>query len=216
MNSHRRGRIVSPRHNSRRRFQKAVVEVLEERRLLTALYGGDIFTYQQAPGTTVTVTISGNVSAEFVGGVVDDQNNLILSDLPGAWSSSSTASGRANLQQLGGVGGANGEQVVGIRDNVVEVPQLPQGSISAASAQINFQALAASSSGATYGINVAPSVSGGAPLPNRTLVQLAKFDNTTSTATVQAMFQAPTKTCRPRYPLRPRQRRRTSFWRSRR
>ena len=66
-------------------------ESLEQRQLLTTLHGGEVFEFfdPEDPGTdrddrrVIRVAIQGQGTIELVGGIIDDQNNLIVAEKDG-------------------------------------------------------------------------------------------------------------------------------------
>jgi len=111
-------------------------EPLEKRVLLTTLVGGgidpntglgavgDVFEFQQStdstfsPGTAggttgqlIRVAVGGNTILEITGTTVDGNNNISLNDIPGHFNSS--AIGRGGADFGGGIGGADGIELIG-------------------------------------------------------------------------------------------------------
>ncbi|MGC4030363.1 MAG: hypothetical protein QM754_01260 [Tepidisphaeraceae bacterium] len=65
---------------SRRPLSKAVqhVEMLEERRLMTTLVGGQTFDYLDAEGDVMRIRLIGNITAEFTAARVRETNNTVV------------------------------------------------------------------------------------------------------------------------------------------
>ena len=180
MISHRRKKTVRPRHD---RIHSAI-EQLEDRRMLTALAGGDTFRYQQEydagrNGVYVEIRLSGNIMAEIVGGVLDDQNNLVLTDLPGRFVASNT---RANVDYLGGFGGKRGIAVAG--NSNTSDPAFGAGNIGDEE-DLNFDNLAGNSGGELWTINQAEVTIG---QEDRQIVQVVQVDPLDGSGDVAAMI----------------------------
>lgn len=184
-------------------FNQYILEQLEDRTLLTNLVGGDVFEFQDNNNNLVRVAMSGDISADFIGAYVDEQNVTHLYDIPGHIYSSSI--GRANTDLLGGVGGAHGVQPVNGTNSPTTItdPEFPQGNFvvpTTGNAQINLQALASNQSGDTYAFNVGTASFGqGANAITRNLLQLVQLRTSdhldqpplelAGAGTVKAMFQ---------------------------
>src|ERR1041385_6733395 len=95
-----------PRRSARK--QPLNLETLEGRVLLTTLVGGDVFEYIDATGKTIRIATAGDIIAEVVAADIDDQNNVVLGDMPGTFIDS--AIGKTGTDILGGRGGAGGGQ----------------------------------------------------------------------------------------------------------
>ena len=148
-----------------------VFEGLEPRLLLTTLVGGDVFEYQDANEQIIRISLGGDVIAEFIGADIDTSSSataqeLVIGDLPGTFVSSDI--GRTGANILGGVGGADGVELIGATA-VTE----PVG-FSADGTNINAIASRDSATGAgqTFGINRGVASYGGA---DRTFIQLVQF-----------------------------------------
>ena len=104
----------------------AVLEALEDRRMLTVIQsslaaGPAVFTFQQSPPPAefgsrpaaiwAQVNQTGNTTAELIGATVDENNRVILTDIPGNMLSPFVPNG--NQVQLGGPGGYNGGTLIG-------------------------------------------------------------------------------------------------------
>ncbi|MFI5381516.1 MAG: hypothetical protein ACHRHE_19640, partial [Tepidisphaerales bacterium] len=128
MKRHLRGSFGRGRANRRQRpvLSAAVLETLEDRRMLTVVQssitdGPAVFTYQQAPDpaefgdqparTWVQVNQTGNTTAELIGATVDQDNNVILTDIPGSLTSPFVPNGAQTV--LGGIGGYTGGYLIG-------------------------------------------------------------------------------------------------------
>ncbi len=57
--------------------ERPIFETLEERRLLTTLYGGQTFAYKDAADNFFSITLSGRIEAEFLAAKVNENNNFI-------------------------------------------------------------------------------------------------------------------------------------------
>lgn len=184
MAAHRRGG-----KSDRRKGFLSSIEPLENRLLLTVLGMDDEFEFQQAPGQQVRIQVSGNVLAEFVGAVVDDTNQIILTDLPGHFFGSGT--GRSGSDVLGGIGGRDGMVPVG--STTITDPQYAPGTLIYPRdlGQCNLGALAANSAGDMFGINVGTVIVGGTAPPRR-VVQVVQLDNSSGAGTVRSMIQEAT------------------------
>ncbi|RKY26825.1 MAG: hypothetical protein DRP83_03515, partial [Planctomycetota bacterium] len=93
-----------------------VFEGLEPRLLLTTLVGGDVFEYQDANEQIIRISLGGDVIAEFIGADIDTSSSasaqeLVIGDLPGTFVSSDI--GRTGADILGGIGGADGVELIG-------------------------------------------------------------------------------------------------------
>ncbi len=73
--SARRSALKQRRHTCN--ADRPILESLEERRLLTTLWGGQSFDFKDARDNLFRITLSGNIEAEFVGAAVNQQNNAI-------------------------------------------------------------------------------------------------------------------------------------------
>jgi uncharacterized protein (DUF2141 family) len=166
----------------------AVIESLEDRRLLTTLYGGDVFDYQQASGQQVRIDVQGNTVVEVVGAVVDDRNNVLLTDVPGHLFTA--ANGRTGLNLLGGISGLRGLELIGPTGTTD--PGYGPGNIGAPDGtrtptELNFGAIASRANGDTFGFNYGEVTI--LNQPTRKLIQLAKLNTGTGAGTVTAMIQ---------------------------
>lgn len=92
-------------------YQTPCFEGLEPRLLLTTLVGGDVFEYMDASGGIVRVALNGDLIVELIAADIDDQNQPLLGDMPGEITGS--ALGRAGTEILGGIGGADGIELIG-------------------------------------------------------------------------------------------------------
>ncbi len=151
------------------RRQRFLLDPLESRVMLTVVTGGDVFEYIDAAGKEVRVSANGNIQADLVAGVLDDQNQLILTDMPGHYFASSV--GRAGTDTLGGLGGQDGVEPVTLNE-AFGAPTF-YGGLAAPSDSIHFRALASNPiSGETYGINVYTTLNGTTPQNHVNIVQL--------------------------------------------
>jgi hypothetical protein len=131
---------------------RSAIEGLESRVLLTVLVGGDVFQWQDANGNVAQINMNGSkLSADFVLGYVDDQNNTIITDLPGHFVASPLDQLGADV--LGGVGAQDGIEPVSL-DSVGGAPTT-FGQFPAAPSAADLEALASRSNGQTWGINLA-------------------------------------------------------------
>src|SRR5438552_5619894 len=103
---------------------KALIEQLEERQLLTAIHGGDVFEFADATGAIVRVKADGPSSAQFdlIGATLQPDRtaqfgqSASLNDIPGAVQ-------RPNgtvINQLGGIGGVQGVQPIDVITGAAE------------------------------------------------------------------------------------------------
>ncbi|MBN1553168.1 MAG: hypothetical protein JXA11_00365 [Phycisphaerae bacterium] len=96
--------------------QTPCFEGLEPRLLLTTLVGGDVFEYMDAGGEIVRIALEGDLIVELIAAdVYLDPNGdqaILLGDMPGEFTGDST-SGRAGVQILGGIGGADAVDLIG-------------------------------------------------------------------------------------------------------
>ena len=127
---------------------KPLFEGLEPRLMLTTLLGGDVFEYQDANDSEhiIRIALDGDIIAEFIAADLDPQNNIILGDIPGLITASTT--GRAGATILGGIGGADGVELIG----AILGDAVPAGD------DLSLQALASMDvrgNGATYAFNIA-------------------------------------------------------------
>lgn len=201
-------RLFSKRLQARKasvKRRRLELESLEPRVLLTTLVGGDIFEYIDASGTTIRIATTGDLIAEIIAADIDDQNQIILGDMPGIFLASDI--GRTGTEVLGGRGGGDGVEPVTLSGSALTPVTDPDfGPLSigvplAGTDNISFAALASRSpqdGGGTYGFNfgTAPNILG----DDRDIIQLVRFDTpdlngdgfNTGNATVQAMLHQAT------------------------
>ena len=164
------------------------LESLEPRLMLTTLVGGDVFEYVDASDQYIRVALDGDIIVEFILGYVDDTNSLLLGDVPGVITESTT--GRENTAILGGLGGADGVEL--IRPTPITDTLFSYGSVlydADGVDEITLQALASMDdlgNGASYAFNVFDADIDGV---TRTLIQLVNVNNTSGEATVESMLQ---------------------------
>ncbi len=171
-------------------------ENLEERLLLTTMYGGDTFEYKDAADNTIRVVLEGDIIAEFIAADFDpNTNSLILGDIPGRVygplrGGSSYTSGD---DLFGGVGGADGVELLGTIDITDSNFNSGTGYTISWNAEgvddITLQALAsmdAENNGDTYAFNIATVDDNGT---ERTLVQLLKINTVNGDGDVQSLLQ---------------------------
>ncbi len=179
-------------------------ESLEQRQMLTTLFGGDVFeftapnkgTHDPTDYLTVRVSLTGDIIVELIGCDFDDHNNIILGDIPGMLYQSDIGVGGTRI--LGGIAGGSGSQTM----TGVSMPRPADGSTSESWAYnpvennelINLQGLAsrdALAQGDTYAFNVASYDN--AAGDTVTAVQLTKIPSLTGnpTATEEANLASP-------------------------
>ncbi len=180
----------------RRTPESTLIELLEERLLLTTLFGGDTFEYiSRSPDLngvqTVRVSVTGDIIAELVAADIDPSNNtLLLGDLSGVYVDSAgdpSTGGLGQTEILDGRGGTDGIRLIGFT-SMTDLLWAPGN----APDQITLNALAsqdAAGNGATYAFNVATVSVPSAAQSSLKVVQLAQLDNNTGAGTVRAMLQ---------------------------
>ena len=163
------------------------LEHLEPRFLLTTLFGGEVFEFR-APnplnpsedGPIIRISIEGGATVELVASDIDDQNEVILGDLPGLITASDL--GRIGAEILGGIGGANGVELIGptpIDDPASFLTSFFASSFGAGNENIDLQALATSESNLTFGFNL---TTVGEDENAETIIQVVSVSNTTGDA----------------------------------
>ena len=192
MSWHRKARAVGKRTGAG--FHG--VELLEDRRLLTRIVGGESFEFfdpldsATAPATRriIRVEAVGNVSAELLGAVVSPANQITITNIPGDLTSPIFGRGGP---VLGGLGGGNGYQLIGptpITDPINGV----NGTFTVVpSDSVNLTAMASDAFGNTYAFNIVPiavPVAGGTPVAHA-LVQLVRVNTSTGDGTVVASLE---------------------------
>ncbi|MCC7204368.1 MAG: hypothetical protein IT441_04765 [Phycisphaeraceae bacterium] len=157
---------------------RTCLESLEPRLLLSTVYGGETFEFQDAQQQRIVVSVSGNVVVEIIGATVsNNDNSLILHQMPGSILTSPV--GRAGTRLNGGFGGSKGSDPVtfdSINGAPIEyfVPPTPGGGGGDLGGDVlAVNALASNADGDTYGFNYFESPSG-VPLPT---IHLFKFED---------------------------------------
>ena len=188
MTLHRRGRhtaLQSARRSRRQRIASALIEALEDRRLLTVFVGGESFDFQDPTNTAnnIRITFNGNMRAEVVGAYVDTQTNVpTLQDIPGVIRGN--ALGRNNAPVLGGIGGGPGVQVIG--DTTIADPITNQNFPTVPDPNIYLGALACDDAPAspTYGwtiaFNLVPTPAPSPPGSAESWIQVVRLNTTTT------------------------------------
>jgi hypothetical protein len=171
-------------------------ENLEERLLLTTVFGGEVFEYidagnppDQSRGHLIRVALRGDIIAELIGVDINHRDNSpIIGNVPGTILTSDL--GRTG-DLYGGLSGAHGGAKL-IGPTPISDSAYPPGNIAyvpAGSGLITIQALAsmdALDGGLTYGFNVATVPAGSTQRP---IVQLVQLSNSSGHADVQSMLQ---------------------------
>ncbi|MGF1635044.1 MAG: hypothetical protein ACFCVE_14420, partial [Phycisphaerae bacterium] len=194
------GQAVSAALTSTPARPNLVLERLEERRLLTRMVGGEFFEYQDLNGNAVRVGLQGNnASVELIGASLDADGFPRLNQIPGVFVD---AAGNPIRDIFGGYGGADGVEPVTVLQQFL--PPAQQGnfagnaftdinrvnagfgpSIAArdgtGNGNINITALAAKSTGQTFGFNVSNLAVGDS---SRRVVELVSISNYDGKATV--------------------------------
>ncbi|MHC4294560.1 MAG: hypothetical protein ACYSTL_03145, partial [Planctomycetota bacterium] len=198
--------MSKPSSRSREFVSAPLFETLEDRLLLTTLFGGDVFEFL-APGGTVRITLEGDVIAELIGAdialgsFIDDHGNFvarnteILGDVPGMFISSDLGrdtgyriGGAEFGRYLGGLGGRDGVQLIGQTPitgspNDWDFPWNIEGM-----EEINIQGIGTNAAGETRGFNVAevavPDGDGLGGTVQDFIFQYLDIDTTDGTATV--------------------------------
>lgn len=186
----------------RRPTQAAQLESLEDRLLLTTMFGGDTFEFIDATGQTIRVALRGDIIAEFIAADVDQSSPdpfhqlLVVGDIPGHFES--TIIGQSP-DILGGRGGADGLTVIGptsISDGLYFPGNLNL-AVDGVPDLINLSALAsqdAIGNGGTYAFNVTTvevTLSNG-DTEDRQIIQLVRLTTSGASAAdadVQSMLQ---------------------------
>ncbi|MFN4242099.1 MAG: beta strand repeat-containing protein [Tepidisphaerales bacterium] len=177
----------------------AKAEALEARRLLTTLFGGDIFEFSAPdpanPSQRVTnrIILSGNITAELIGGSIDPlTGQVVISDVPGAFLQSQIRGiPFSNVPQapvLGGVGGGIGVQPLGPGITIFSPPPFDdQGQVlyTGGSAAFNVRSFAVAPNGTYYAFNVVKIGTQG-QAGERSIVQLLRVEQNGGAATVIA------------------------------
>src|SRR5688572_6078509 len=162
-------------------------ESLEQRQLLTTLHGGEVFEFfdPEDAGTdrddrrVIRVAIQGQGTIELVGGIIDDQNNLVVAEIPGRILSSPI--GRIG-DYFGGLGGGVGLEAIG-RTPIDDTIHGADGSFPAGEDEVALDGLASNAAGETYAFNIIETEAFG------TIVQLVQIDTLTGDATVVHALQ---------------------------
>ncbi|MFW6058954.1 MAG: hypothetical protein ACODAQ_02160, partial [Phycisphaeraceae bacterium] len=156
--------------------QPLELETLEPRVLLTTLFGGEIFEYQDAEENTIRVALEGDgLIVELIGGEADEDGTLRLGDLPGRIISSFDPS-REGINIGGGLGGEEGVNVIG-ETPVLDLSPFGLGTFTLTDGPneaINIEALAGETDeGEMFGFNFGTVDVEGETLP---LIQLVRMD----------------------------------------
>jgi len=197
MSFRRSSRPSFPQSHAVREACGPVVEALEQRRLLTTLFGGERAHYQDQAGNAIEIALNGSVTAEFVGSNVNDLNQIGLNDLPMTIVSSSNPA-RVGLRLNGGFAGRYGLQVIGttpVNDSVNGLGNITGDAV-------NLSGLASNAAGATFALNVTTRVvdvlirnpDSTTPPAEDTrvvnIVQLVQINNATGAGTVVFSIEA--------------------------
>ena len=158
-------------------------ERLEPRLLLTTLFGGETFEYQSAApgdldeaGPIVRGRVDGNATVELLAADVGNDNLPAFSGIPGLITESSI--GRTGVRVLGGIGGEDGVETIGhtpIHNAGISNVFLDKLFLREGTEEIDFQAIATTEEGETFGINragieIVPND------PDLQVIQVVKFD----------------------------------------
>src|SRR5947207_2547219 len=73
-----------------KRRQRPFLEAMENRVLLTAIYGGETFTYTDSGGKAITVQLNGNVSAEMIAAIQSSNGALAFGNIAGGFGTGQT------------------------------------------------------------------------------------------------------------------------------
>lgn len=152
------------------------LETLEPRVLLTTLFGGDVFEYEDPEGNTIRVALEADLPSdlivELIGSEVDAEGTLRLGDLPGRI----IAGPNAGTNIGGGPGGDEGVDELGDTP-VLDLSSFDLGTFTLADGPndaINIEALAGlTEDGRTLGFNFGTADVNGQSLP---LIQLVAID----------------------------------------
>ncbi|MCC7408806.1 MAG: hypothetical protein IT442_12090, partial [Phycisphaeraceae bacterium] len=167
--------------------QQTCLESLEPRLLLSTLFGGETFEFQDAQQQRIIVSVGGNVVVEVIGGTVSiNDNTVILHQMPGdIWTSSI---GRGGIRLNGGFAGQKGSDPVTLDSlNGAPISYSAPGGLGGGGGPVfgnnlSVNALASNAEGDTYGFNFyEPSGGLGAPT-----VHLFRFVNHGSTGAVES------------------------------
>lgn len=181
------------------------LEPLEQRILLTTLFGSEVFEYRapvpgdpEGDGPVIRIAVEGDAVVEFIGADIDDENELVLADIPGTIIQSQL--GRTGTKIGGGLGGLDG--IVNIGETPIDdtsptaVPNFIPIDITPGDEEDrdanHIRALAsrdAAGNGETYGFNVTE-VAFGETTSN--VVQLLQLSNATGAAEVLTQLQKAT------------------------
>ncbi len=165
---------------------RATLERLEDRQMLTTFVGGETFEFDQwneATGTTQRIRaefVGNHLTAEVVGGYVNDTNTLSFMEIPGIITQSPI--GRTGVTISGGPSGGVGIQDIGPDNTIGDT--LAGGNVFAATNLLNFMGLASNQiTGNSYAVNVMDiTLMPGAQAQKH--VQLVQINNTNGLATV--------------------------------
>ena len=132
--------------------------------MLTTLVGGDVFEYRDASNNFIRIKVTGDAIIELIAGVVDvslTDQPIILGDMPGQYVKSNA--GKEGSDVLGGVGGADGVELVTsdpgffgtVPPNPISItnPSGFSGVVTGPSDGVDLQGLAVSAGGTTYAFN---------------------------------------------------------------
>lgn len=146
------------------KLKRPIFELLEPRRLLTTLHGGDVFEFTDAQGNIERVRLFGDITAELIGAKIQADDTATLINLPGVLNGTPIN---------GGLGAASGSQTIGstsINGNNQSVP-----------------ALASDTAGNLYYVNVVGQAGPGGTV---NAAQISTVDPTTGAATVLGTVSA--------------------------
>ncbi|MCC7147407.1 MAG: hypothetical protein IT443_13255 [Phycisphaeraceae bacterium] len=146
--------------SSHSRFQ---LETLEPRLLLTTLLGGDNFSFQDAEGQRINISVGGNVIVEVLGATMGANGDVIIHQMPGEFFESSFGRRGANGDPrlggvLGGFGAAKGVIPVTLDDQAgahTEIQESAGFPGIAAPGEFEINALATNAAGDVYGLTYA-------------------------------------------------------------
>lgn len=157
----RRGR--EHRNNRVGQAARALVEGLEERRLLTRLFAGESMVVNTLGNVPVRIQVTGDEDTyvDFIGANLDESDNPALADIPATIYTQGSAIARR--EALGGFAGGNG---------IDTIRRVTSGEVGSSFTIRPFDALATNDKGATYAVDRVETGE------NTTTVQVRSVNNT--------------------------------------